>query len=76
MFKKAILNNMGKAPSFYDWEFRFRSNPKSKRKSHNKKKKRKEKLTSIGINEEDLRYFLKDWRMDNLPVKKRKLKFG
>lgn len=69
MFKKVILNDMGKTPSYYDWELTFRSDPKSKRKSHKKKKK---ELTSIGINEKDLKFFLKNWKLNNLPVKKQK----
>ncbi len=64
---------MGKTPSYYDWELSFRSDPKSKRKSSKKKKKKKEeKLTSIGINKRELKYFLKNWRMNNLSVKKQK----
>lgn len=64
---------MGKAPSYYDWELRFRSDTKSKRKSSKKKKKKRgEKLTSIGIDEQDLKYFLKNWKLNNLPVKKQK----
>lgn len=61
MIKKAIINNMRKTPSYLDWE----SNFKSKRK-----KKKDKKLTSIGIDEEDLENFLKKWKLNNLPVKK------
>ena len=67
MIKKVIINDMGKVPSYYDWELKFRSD--SKRKSSKKKKK---KLTSIGINEQELRHFLKKWKLNNLPVKKQK----
>ncbi len=71
MLTKVILNDMGKTPSYYDWELRFRSDSKSKRKSSKKKKrKREEKLTSIGVNEQEFKYFLKNWKMNNLPVKK------
>lgn len=73
MIKKVILNDMGKVPSYYDWELRFRSDTKSKRKSSKKKKKKRgEKLTSIGIDEQELKYFLKNWKINNLPVKKQK----
>lgn len=68
MFKKVILNDMGKTPSYYDWELRFRPDLKSKKKSS----KKKNKLNSIGINEQDLKSFLKHWRMSNLSVKKQK----
>ena len=54
---------MGKTPSYYDWELRFRA----EKKAHKRKKK---KLTSIGIDEEDLKYFLNQWKMNNLPLKK------
>ena len=47
---------------------RFHSDSKSKRKSSKKKKK----ITSIGINEQELKYFLKNWKLNNLPVKKQK----
>ncbi len=63
---------MGKTPSYYDWELPFRSDPKSKRKYYKKKKKREENLTSIGINEKELKYFLKNWKLNNSPVKKQK----
>ncbi len=63
---------MGKTPSYYDWELRFRSDSKSKRKSYKKRKKKEERLTSIGINEQELKYFLKNWKLNNLPVKKQK----
>ena len=56
---------MTKTPSYYDWELWFRSEKKSY-------KKKKKKLTFIGIAEEDLKYFLKSWRMNNLPLKKQK----
>ena len=63
---------MGKTPSYYDWDLTFRSDSKSKRKSYKIKKKREENLTSIGINEQELKYFLKNWKLNNLPVKKQK----
>ena len=64
MIKKAIIEDMGKTPSYYDWESNF--------KSKKKKKKGNKKLTSIGIDEEDLKNFLKNWKLNNLPIKKQK----
>jgi len=63
---------MGKTHSYYDWELLLRPDSKTKRKSYKKKKKKEEKLTSIGINEQEFKYFLKNWKMNNLPVKKQK----
>ena len=63
MNENAIINDMGNTPSYLDWESNFKSK---------KKKKKEQKLTSIGINEKELKNFLKNWKLNNLPVKKQK----
>ena len=56
---------MEKPSSYYDWELKFKKNSKSKKIKKNHKKKGK-KLTSLGINKEDLANFLNEWRRKNL----------
>ena len=59
MIRNIIIHNMTKTPSYYDWEIQFRSEKKTL-------KKKKKRITSIGIDEEDLKYFLKQWKTKNL----------
>ena len=54
---------MGKINSYYDWEMSFKKKPKHDRV----KKSKEEKVSSIGIQEEILKEYLKLWRKKNLP---------